>query len=173
MVKCSDDATTRSLRVARERVRENIEQNMISRIIITRGKPATLDVEGLLTADPDAVLIYQGKARLGNATGPVTYTMGEEVQFFSSASCTIPILKRGEPIWAQINDLLLVSEHDDPVMVGKRFRVVDVEVSGLVAASRRLQLVGMQRYGGWVDQAVRHPAYPDVPDEVPPEWRLE
>ena len=173
MVNSSYEVTQRALRAARARTRANVEANMASEIIVTRNKPAVLDEFGTLVADADAPVVYQGIARLGNATGPVTYTMGEEVQFFSSASCTIPVLELGDPIIPQINDLLLVSGHEDPVMVGKRFRVVDVEVSGLMSASRRLQLVGMQRYAGWVDDTVRHPGYSQIPDEVPPSWRLE
>jgi hypothetical protein len=72
----------------------------------------------------------------------------------------------------QVNDLLEVTAHDDFGFVGRRFRVIDVEGAGLLATERRLQIVGVQRYAGWVDSAVRHPSVGYVPDEVPPEWRV-
>jgi hypothetical protein len=184
MVTNSEMITRRSIKAARARARANVEANMVSEITITRADVAVLDPDGLLTADTTPFLVYAGKARLTSAQGPVTYTIGEEVQFFSSGNATIPIVWSFPapgtppqpiitvPTYVQVNDLLTVTGHDDPVYVGRHFRVVDVEVNGLLSGGRRLQIVGVQRYPGWIDSAVRHPSVGRIPDEVPPEWRI-
>ncbi len=175
----SDLVAGRSIAAARRRARANVEANMLSQVLITRPDAPTIDGDGLLVSDATPLVVYEGKARLTSATGPVTYTLGEEVQFFSSAAATIPVtlLGRDTPptqtiVDVAINDRLEVLGSDDPMMTGKRFRVVDVELQGILVSSRKLQLVGINRYGGWVDDAVRHPASGYVPDEIPPEWHV-
>jgi hypothetical protein len=151
-----------------------LEAEMTSVVTITRGNEGVLGADGSLTMDPDAPVVYTGPARLGNAQGPVTYSLGEEVQFFSSGSCTIPI---GDPGTAedvpQVNDLVHIDAGDDPGLVGRNFRVVDVEAVGMLPGGRRLQIVGVQRAPNWVDSAVRHPGVGLVPDEVPPQWQID
>lgn len=175
----SDLVAGRSIAAAKRRARANVEANMLSQVRITRSDAPTIDSDGLLVADETPAVVYEGRARLTSATGPVTYTLGEEVQFFSSAAATIPVtlLSRAQPpvvsiVDVAINDLLEVLGSDDPMMTGKRFRVVDVELQGILVSSRKLQLVGINRYGGWVDDVVRHPATGYVPDEIPPDWHV-
>jgi hypothetical protein len=141
-----------------------------SRVTVTRPPALDLDPDGVLQATA-GVVVYSGPARLGSASGPVTYTVGEEVQFYSSSSCTIPMLDvNGEPTDVSVNDQVRVDAADDPNMAGRVFRVIDVEAAGLMAVGRRLQLVGVQHYPGWVDDVVRHPSSGEAPDVVPPEW---
>lgn len=181
MVSNSDLITRRAIKAARRRARANAEGNMVSEVLITRGDPATLDGDGMLTADTNPVVVYAGKARLAKATGPVTYTIGDEVQFFSSGTVTVPLtwttqdaegVVTEQPVWVQVNDLLEVTGADDPLFAGRHFRIVDVEMNGLLDGARRLQIVGVARYPGWIDSAVRHPALSGSLDEVPPEWRV-
>ena len=169
-----DTVTNRAIKAAKDRVRANIESNMTSQVIITRSSGMAgvdPDAEGSIES-PVAETIYEGPARLANASGSVTYTVGEEVQFYSSGSATVPIDVFGEPILVHVNDILQVLGCDDPVMVGRRFRVVDVEAVGLVPGGRRLQLVGIQFYGGWLDDTVRVPSGGTVPGELPTEWSV-
>jgi len=166
-----------ALEHARKEVRQSAEQQMVSEVLITRGNDATLDGNGDLVADPDAAVMYHGKCHLGTASGPVTYTIGDEVQFFSSGTASVPLEwdVLGDGTFVQtdvrVNDLLQVTAHDDFYFVGRLFRIVDVENLGTLAGYRRCQIVGIQRSPGWVDSAVRHPAA-DIPDEIPPEWQL-
>ena len=122
------------------------------------------------------MLVYAGVCHLGTAAGPVTYTIGDEVQFFSSGTASIPLdWDPGDgvvPTLPQVNDLLEVTGHDDYGFVGRKFRVIDVENLGTLAGFRHLQIIGIARSPGWVDAAVRHPVTGTIPDEVPPEWRL-
>jgi len=173
----ADLVTGRSIAAARRRARSNVESNMLSVVKITRPPTLSLDSDGLLEPTEGAT-VYQGRARLTAATGPVTYTIGEQVQFFSNAACTVPVTLvdadgNETPVDVQVNDQVHVLGADDPYMTGMRFRVVDVQVQGLLATSRRLELVGAQRSSTWTDAAVRHPASGYVPDEVPPEWTVD
>ena len=161
----------RSIAAARRRVRQAVEGNMVSTVRITRPPAGSLDDAGELTV-AEGPVVYEGKAHLSSVAGPVTYTIGDEVQFFSNGSVTIPLEDLNGPTWIQVNDLVEVTGHDDPVMAGKRFRIIDVEATGLLVAGRKAQIIGIQRYPGWIDSAVRHPSSGRIPDEVPPEWRV-
>lgn len=169
-----DPLTALAIRQAKNLIRDNVEANMTSTILITRqnrADAASIDSAGEISVTAEQT-IYEGVARLHNASGPVTYTIGEEVQFYSSGTATVPLDVDSVPLDVWVNDVLHVTGSDDPVMVGRKFRVVDVEVAGVLAVGRRLQLVGIQRYAGWVDDVVRHPLSGDVPDGVPPEWSV-
>ena len=162
----------RSISKARDRARNNFEALMVSQIYISRRSANNLDLDsGQLTAENDKS-VYDGPARLVTASGPVTYTYGEEVNYFSTSYAYIPIDNQGTPIVVNVNDFLQVIAHDDPAMAGRQFRIVDVESTGLIASTRRLQLVGVQTSPAWVDAAVRHPASGYAADTVPPEWTV-
>jgi hypothetical protein len=167
----NDSLVRRAIQAAAARAAAQVEANMTSTVIITRPAQLALEPDGDLTATIGAT-VYSGWARVGKAQGPVTYTLGDEVQFYSSGTCTIPLTVSGLPTDPHVNDLLEVTGSADPVMVGRRFRVVDVEAVSIVPDGRRMQLVGIQRYPGWEDDVVRHPAAGGVPDEIPPEWQV-
>lgn len=162
----------RAVQRARERARSNYEGLMTAQVRITRRSTTGVNAQsGSIQAVVDH-LVYEGPARLVSASGPVTYTVGEEVQFFSSSYAYLPVDDSLEPVVVQVNDFLEVLAHDDPGMAGRRFRVVDVESSGFLAVSRRIQLVGIQPYPGWTDTTVRiHTDY-QPPDVVPQEWSV-
>jgi hypothetical protein len=167
-----------ALETARLITKRRVEAEMVSLVQITRGMAASLGPDGELVPDPAVALVYSGICHLGTAAGPVTYTIGDEVQFFSSGTATIPLewdpLGDGTLVTTlpQVDDLLQVTAHDDYGYVGREFRVVDVENLGTLAAYRRLQIVGIARSPGWIDAAVRHPSAGPVPDQIPPEWKL-
>jgi hypothetical protein len=158
----------RSLRAAAKRVRSNIEANMTATVLITRLTDPELDSHNFVSVNA-GMTVYSGPARLTTAQGPVTFTLGEEVQFFSSAWATLPLDRNGTPYYPQVNDLLAVTGADDPAMVERRFRVVDVEATGMLATHRRIQLVGVQRYSGWSPSRTPHRSTESV-GTIPPDW---
>ena len=136
------------------------EMNMSATVRIDRpGKP-TLD-----TATGDATstvlsTVYSGKARVSTVAGPVQYQLGEEPQYFSNGSVSIPLLdEMGTPTTPQVNDVVVVTSHPDVLMVGRAFRVMDVQASGQFEAVRNMSVTGVQRWEGWA---------PD--NNIPPEW---
>jgi hypothetical protein len=153
---------------ARARVFTNTRMRAVVRISRTRLGPV---VDGTQLMEPGAT-VYEGPAKVSGGSGPVTYTVGEEVQYYSSAKAGIPIMDGPEPTAPQVSDLLQVLEHDDPLMVGRRWRIVDVETQGELVEERVLQLVGVQSYSGVdIDQVVFEQP-PSAQDGIPAEWRL-
>lgn len=121
--------------------------------------------------EPPVLVYAEGPARLSNGTGPVTYTIGEQVDFFTSAGASIPIEVNGVPTDPQVNDLMKVVASNDPRMAGRWFRIVDVEVTGTLAAVRRMQLVGIQRSPTW-DDITTPSRSTSTGTDIPPEWRV-
>lgn len=159
--------------MARLYVRGYAERNMTAKVRITRPADAVLDDEsGDLSAVTGSV-VYVGKARVYPASGPVTYNLGEEVQYFQSSNVSIPLYVGDAPIRPQVDDIVEILEHSDPLTVGKVFRVLDVESGGQLQAARRLQVVGVQRFKSWTP--TDRQATPDSRDsrQIPPEWVIE
>lgn len=132
------------------------ESNMTAQVRVTRPGDAALDVEtGELEADAGPV-VYEGKGRVYSASGPATLDLGDEPQYFSTGYVSVPMVDAsGSNVLPQVNDLVEVIEHPDPLMVGRRFRVMDVEAGGQFAVVRRMQVMGIQRGRSWTpdDQA--------------------
>jgi hypothetical protein len=98
------------------------------------------------------VTIYEGPARVYSVTGPVSYSLGDEPQHFSSTYVSIPVIgDDGQPVNApQVNDVLtIVTAPGDPEMAGRTFQIQDVEAGGQWSAVRRLQVVGVQASPQW------------------------
>lgn len=127
--------------------REFAESNMTAMVSITRKAAPVFDPEtgGLASGEP--IVVYEGKARIYSATGPVTYNIGDEPTYFSSTMVSIPVITDDIP---RVDDLVTVLEYlSDPLMVGRTFRVQDVEAGGQWMAARKLQVTGVQESQQW------------------------
>jgi len=145
--------------LVRRYARKYAEMNMASEVRIDRpGKP-TLDTT---TGDATATVlstVYAGKARVTTVGGPQQYSLGEEPQYFSSGSVSIPLFdEEGQPTMPQVNDVVIVTAHHDVLMVNRAFRVMDVQASGQLEAVRNMSVTGVQRWEGWE-------ASPAIPSE--------
>jgi len=136
------------------------EMNMTATLRIDRpGKPSLNTTTGDATATVLST-IYTGKGRVTTIAGPVQYQLGEEPQYFSSGAVSIPLLDDdGQPTTPQVNDVVVVVAHPDVLMVGRAFRVMDVQASGQFEAVRNISVTGVQRWEAWT------PA-----NDIPPEW---
>lgn len=133
----------RTVRVAREFA----ESNMTATVRITRKAAALFDPQtgGLVSGDP--VIIYEGKARIYTVQGPVTMAYGDEPAYFSSSMVSVPVIT---PTMPRVDDLVeVLTHHSDPMMVGRYFRVQDVESGGQWMAARKLQVSGVQESQQW------------------------
>jgi len=86
-----------------------------------------------------------GIGKVSSVTGPVTMALGDEPQYFQSTFASIPK-------WAaqpEVDDILTVIAHDDPKLVGRSYRVVDVERGGQIPVAHRMQVVGIQPGRTW------------------------
>ena len=68
---------------------------------------------------------------------------------FSSSYVSLPLTVDDEATDVQVDDIVLVLEHPDPAVVGRAFRVMDVDAGGQFPAARRLQVTGVQRSRNW------------------------
>lgn len=139
------------------------ERNMVDQVTVWRPKAPVLEDDGTLEAQIDFFL-WIGVGRVWVARGPLTMGVGDEPSYYSQTFCSIPLVVRTEPdvepaaLSPRVDDIVKVTVHRDPLMVGRYFRVVDVESGGLLPSCRRMQLVGIQASKQW--------GGPDVP----PDW---
>jgi len=143
------------------------ESNMTAEVIVTRPGAAALDASDGSLGVLDGVEVYSGRARVYPVAGPVTLDLGDEPQYFSSAYVSVPLTdSTGSNVLPQVDDLVEVVEHPDPLVVGRLFRVSDVEAGGQFAVVRRMQVVGVQRFKTWQPDDQAETA------QVPKEWLL-
>ncbi|CAB4194552.1 hypothetical protein UFOVP1264_7 [uncultured Caudovirales phage] len=126
------------------------EMNMLATVTIMRHDAPALNTTSGDMSTTDYLTVYEGKARVTTVSGPSTYSLGEEPQYFSNGSVSIPLVDTdGNPTVPQINDTITVDSHHDALMIGRTFRVVDVQAAGQFEAARTMSVVGAQRWEGW------------------------
>lgn len=136
--------------LAMSMARRFAESNMVSVVRITRTGSAVLDEMTGVLATPEPSMVYEGKARVAIVSGPVTMSLGDEPQYFSGSSVSIPVVVAShERLTPLVDDLIEILVHDDPLLVGLVFRVLDVEAGGHMQAARRMQVTGAQRAQNW------------------------
>lgn len=153
------------------------ERNMIHGVAVVRpGVPVDVPEDGTVLGVV-AETIYSGKARIYPVTGPASYDLGDDQQFFSSSNISIPRFVVDEegnqhPTTPQIDDLVQVLSHHDPLTIGRWFKVMDVEDGSYMPSVRRMQVSGVQRSSRWSLVPGPHPSAPveDVPDTLPADW---
>ena len=138
----------RSTNMATLRARAYAEANMIATVRIERPVEPVFDrTTGQLGMPADST-VYEGKARVYGVSGPATYALGDEPQYFSSTFVSIPL---GSTL-PRVDDVVEVTDHPDPAIVGRFFRVQDVEAGGQMPVAHRLQVVGIQPSKQWSEQ---------------------
>lgn len=135
----------RTTALAQQRAQAYAEANMTARVRVTRPAAPVFDqATGELGMAADVVL-WDGPARIAAVQGPATYALGDEPQYFSSTFISIP-LAADDP---RVDDTVEVLEHLDPTLVGRFFRVQDVESGGQMPVSHRMQVTGIQPSKQW------------------------
>lgn len=148
-----------STRAAAFAARAYAERNMIDEVLLWRPKAPVLVDDGTLESQVDFV-VWQGKARVWNVQGPLTMGIGDEPTYYSQTFCSFPLEVRSAPdvepvaLSPRVDDVARVLAHRDPLMVGRHFRVVDVDAGGLLPACRKVQLVGIQASKQWGSPSV-------------------
>jgi len=154
----NDEAVTRY-------ARRYVEANMTAMVKITRMDAAVLGEDGSLTAT-EMHTVYEGKARVYGVSGPMTMNLGEEPQYFSSTYVSIPY----DSVMPRVDDVIKVTAHHDWTLVGRTFRVMDVEGGGQYPAVRRMQVTGVQNSKAWVQVAATKKEHPA--QTIPKEWQV-
>lgn len=127
-------------------VRRYAESNMSATVTVVRKyKPVFNETTGELASASPSV-IYTGKARVATSSGPLTYAVGDESSYFQALTVSIPVVTAD----VMVDDLVLVTAHPgDPAVVGRVFRVTDVEAGGQWMAARKLSVVGVADSQQW------------------------
>ena len=148
-------AAHRTLKAAQPYAEALSEGSMNAVIKITRGaepvfNETSRELEMSVEADvygPDSP--EKGVAGVYSTSGPVQMAIGDEPQYYSSTNVVIP-RSAANPRIDDIIEILEWTTEDQPDdIVGRLFRVVDVEVGGRIAASTRMQAIGVAPSRQW------------------------
>lgn len=138
----------RSTVFARPFAQEYAEGNMIATVRVTRPSVPVFDrTTGGLASMGAETVVHEGPGRVYNVSGPAQYNLGDEPQYFSNTFISIPI-GATKP---RIDDVVEVLAHPDPNIVGRSFRVQDVEAGGQLPVVHRMQVVGIQASRQWIE----------------------
>lgn len=131
--------------------RRYVISNMTSWVRIARRDRIEVAHDGQGVAIPIYLsLLYEGVARVYPASGPQNVDSTEESQVFASSYVSTPMKDlNGELLLTQVNDVIEVVRTSDPLLVGRYFRVIDVDAGGQWAHVRRHMVTGAERYEGW------------------------
>lgn len=120
--------------------------------------------EGIFDEDSGHILpkvkmkIYQGPARIASVTGPQVLGLGEDQMAFVSTSISIPWDTDPVP---NRDDIAVVLSYDphagfgDAALVGRAFRILNVEFGGQMFAVRRMSALAIQESAAWGEDALQ------------------
>jgi len=130
--------------------RKYTEANMTARVRVARMQDPSegSDTDWNNTATQLKV-VYEGRARVWGVSGSGLNDYGDEMTAFSSSYVSLPLIVDDKATDVQVDDIVVVLEHPDPALVGRSFRVMDVDGGGQFPAARRLQVTGVQRSRRW------------------------
>lgn len=133
-------------------VRRYARFNMRNTVRITRPTAPVFDPDTGSLASAGSLIVYEGPARIYTVQGPLTYSLGDEPQRYSSTFVSIPVTDDSGaavniPRIEDVIEVLLAP--GDSNMVGRTFQVQDVEAGGQWMAARRLQVAGIQASKQW------------------------
>jgi Family of unknown function (DUF6093) len=125
---------------ARNYVKKMALAQMTSQVAVTRPGAPTFDADTGLTTAHSTDPYWTGPARIYSTTGGIQ-VIGEGV--VSLGQTTIAI-SQDAPL-PKIDDIVEVtSSPDDPAMVGRFYRVIDVSEGGLLSPTRNLQVTTVE-----------------------------
>lgn len=134
----------RSTDLAVLRARAYAEANMQSTVTIARRSKPVFDQTTGRLAPGAPTTIYTGIARIYDVTGGTMMLLGEDPQYVRSSFVSIPM---SAPV-PQVDDVVEVTAHPDPALIGKFFKITDVSAGGQLPAARRLSVQGVEASPG-------------------------
>lgn len=120
--------------------RQYAEGNMIARVRVTRTAKASFDRATGGSAKGSTQVIWDGIGRVHRVSAGPTMDLGDEPQYFSTATISIP-LDSEQP---QINDRVQVLSHPDPNIVGRIYKVDGVAAGGQIPVCHEMSCTGVQ-----------------------------
>lgn len=127
-------------------VADRVELAMTSTIQIMRGDLGVMDPNTLLVSGiTNVTTIYTGKAHIHNVNGAGMITVGDAPIDTRTVAISIPI---SAPVPRQ-NDLVKVTVDSDPDLPNRIFRVMDVNVGGLLNSCHVMTCQGWFEGRAW------------------------
>lgn len=145
----------RTMTLAQSMAEPLAEGSMNAIVRITRGaEPIFNEDTREIDVQADAVIYgpdspEKGIAGVYSTSGPVQMAIGDEPQYYSSTNVSIPRSAANPRIDDIVEVLDWITEDDKDDIVGRLFRVVDVEVGGRISSSTRMQAIGIAPSRQW------------------------
>jgi hypothetical protein len=143
---------------ARAYVRRHATAHMYYTVAISRMTDPVFDTEsGVMVAAVNR-MIYFGPARIWTVSGPQVLGVGEDQMSFDQSFVSIPW--DTDPI-PNRDDIVTVQDYDpvyyygDEQLVGRSFRVTNVQLGGQMYATRRLNVTGIEPSSAWGPDATQ------------------
>ena len=113
-------------------------RNLKHEVLVVRPKGLVTDLEGRVTVDEETP-IYGGCGRLWTVAGSGTIDDGQLV-YLSSSYISLP----WDVTQTQVDDLIQVTVHEDPSLMGRWFRVLNVDAGGILPVVRKHTVTSVQ-----------------------------
>lgn len=120
-------------------MRRRAELMMTSTIRIFHPGNPVFDSTTGMTGGGTPTNIYQGPARIFTMTGSPA-PLGDQVVSMNQTVVSIPY---NSPL-PRVDDVVEIQTNDDPALVGRNYRIVDVEEGGIASPVRHLTVSGVQ-----------------------------
>jgi hypothetical protein len=143
---------------ARSYARRHATAHMYYTVAITRMVAGAFDeATGGITSQI-GVAVYQGPARIWTVAGPMVISSGEDQMSFSQTNMSIPWdtdpVPRRDDI-ASVLDYQLRDGFGDPALLGRHFRILDVQLGGQMYAARRMSVSVVSASSAWGEDSLR------------------
>ena len=146
---------------ARNYARRHASAHMYYTVQIERmGDPYFDEATGRMTPRV-AEIVYTGPARIWTVSGPQVFTVGEDQMSFDQTNMSIPWNVIPVPHRDDIATVLTYDTHSgfgDPELLGRSFRILDVQLGGQMYATRRMTVSAIQPSAAWEDDNLPIPA---------------
>lgn len=114
-------------------------RNLKHEVRVVRPKGLVTDLEGRVSVDEETP-IYNGCGRLWTVASGGTVDDGQLV-YLSSSYISLP----WDVDTTQVDDLIQVTAHEDPAIMGRWFRVLNVDAGGILPVVRKHTVTSVQR----------------------------
>lgn len=132
--------------LASQLMQRRVEAAMNSTIQIQRGDLGSLDENTLMvTGIKNLTVIYEGKAHIHNVMGAGVISVGEAPIDTTTVTISIPF----SAALPRRDDLVSVLTDGDPDLPARTFRVLDVNVGGLLSAYHSMTCQGYREDRYW------------------------
>jgi hypothetical protein len=143
---------------ARAYARAHATAHMYYTVRIERMSLGVFDQVGGGIVPAVKALIYTGPARIWTVTGPQVIAVGEDEMSMTQTNLSIPWDADPVPHRDDIATVVDYNPHGgfgDQALIGKTFRVLDVQYGGQMYATRRMSVQAIEESAAWGGDSLR------------------